>query len=82
MNRFHSRQSGDPRWIVARFASTCPGCHAPIRKGAEIFYYPSSKHALCKAEGCGGKASRDFQAAKSDDDFMLGQFSGRADIYG
>jgi hypothetical protein len=44
MNKFNS-YSGDPRQIIARFASKCHTCGKPIKKGEQIIYWPNGKHA-------------------------------------
>lgn len=59
------RVARDPYWLNARFASNCPKCSQPIKKGARIFYYPSDRIAYC-AE-CGAQPSRDFEAARADE---------------
>ena len=60
------RYQGDPRWITARFASTCAcGLHG-IARGERIFYYPNGKQAFGGA--CAETASRDFEAARFDED--------------
>jgi hypothetical protein len=56
----------DPYWLMARFASTCK-CGAAIKKGERIFYYPSTKSALCPK--CSEAASADFNACAQDDAF-------------
>ena len=67
-----TRYQNDPRWIKARFSSECPMCHGMIKKGAQIFYYPRTKTALCADDKCGGAASRQFAAEAADEDFMNG----------
>ena len=69
-----SRYSYDPYWLTARFPSKCSKCGCDIKKGARIFYYPRGKSALCEKDECGGQASRDFNAAKADEEFMTGSF--------
>ena len=54
-----TRQNTDPRWIKARFGSVC-GCGHTIKKGADIFYYPSARKAVCKV--CGEIGAADLQA--------------------
>jgi hypothetical protein len=58
---------GDPYWMKAKFASTCPRCQAPIKKGEDIFYYPNGKSVLCAADGCGKQGQRDLDSAKFDE---------------
>ena len=64
----------DPRWIEARFSSTCPKCGRGIREGDRIFYYPSDKKAYCDGDDCGSQMSRDFSAACFDEAQYNGGF--------
>lgn len=64
-----SQYAGDPRWMTARFNSTCQ-CNAQMRKGERIFYYPNGRKALCSK--CGEKASAEFESAKADEAMMCG----------
>ncbi|MDP1621284.1 MAG: hypothetical protein Q8M08_02990 [Bacteroidales bacterium] len=41
----YTKQSGDPRQMTSRFASSCHTCGKPIKKGEEIIYWPNGKHA-------------------------------------
>ena len=66
------RYSNDPRKIRARFGSKCPKCGKQIRKGDEIFYYPSERRAYCMSDDCGAQMERDFNAACFDDAMMGG----------
>jgi len=43
-----SRYSGDPRWIVARFNSTCAETGKKINKGDDCVYYPREKKTYHK----------------------------------
>ena len=69
-----SSYNGDPRWIKARFESGCDGCPATIAKGADAFYYPSTKSIYGDSCGCADTHAADFEAARQDEDFMCGQF--------
>lgn len=62
--RRYSGRSLDPRWITAKFSSDCR-CGHLIRKGESVFYYPTSKTALCQS--CGDEAARFFTAAAEDE---------------
>lgn len=62
----------DPRWIKARFPGECPRCEALVKRGDNIFFYPNGNRILCSGEECGGQASRDFDAAVQDEEFMSG----------
>jgi hypothetical protein len=58
---------GDPRWITAKFKSTCSTCGGRILAGERIFYYPQSRSVMCNKYDCGGKASREFEAMAADE---------------
>lgn len=62
----------DPRWITARFASSCGKCGGTITKGERIFYYPATKRALGAKCGCAEDAAGEFAAAAADEAFMSG----------
>ena len=58
--------SGDPYWMVSRY----PGWDQngkPFKKGVKVFYYPRTKTFLTGPEA--EQASRDFQAARSDEGY-------------
>lgn len=44
--------ANDPRWITAKYNSTC-FCGKEIKKGDRCYYYPSGKKVAC--EDCGHK---------------------------
>lgn len=69
-----SSYAGDPRWLTARYSSTCSKCDEPIKKGTQIWWYPNGKVAYCAT--CGETDSRVFDAAVEDEDFMNSQFRG------
>lgn len=46
-----------PYWLQARFASSC-ACGKRILKGEQVYYYPSSRKAVCEA--CGLKGASDM----------------------
>jgi hypothetical protein len=54
----------DPRWIVTKFASVGKD-GAAIPAGTRAFYYPSTKTLLTGESA--EQASRDFEAARSDE---------------
>ena len=56
----------DPRWITAKFSSTC-SCGKKITKGDQIYYYPSTRTAVC--EICGKRGNSDLNREKSMDNF-------------
>ena len=56
----------DPYWLVAKFASKCKSCSSPIRKGERIYFYPTSRTALCFT--CGDKAAAEFAGMVQDED--------------
>ncbi len=59
--------SSTPYWITARFISECSTCHRKVTKGERIFYYPSTKTALCSKDSCGMQAQRDLDANTFDE---------------
>lgn len=65
---------GDPRWMTARYSSTCSKCDGSIKKGTQIWWYPKGRIAYC--ESCGETDARVFDAAVADEDFMNNQFRG------
>jgi len=65
-----SRYRQDPRWIVARFASTC-SCGKPIAKGERIYYYPTARKAYCHE--CGEPMHARFVAECQDEAMISGQ---------
>ena len=72
--RFMPQYTQDPRWLNARFTSTCGNekCGNAIKKNDRIFYYPSSRTALCPT--CGETASAEFQSAKFDESVLTGNW--------
>jgi hypothetical protein len=66
--------SSDPKWISAKFDSTCACCKKPVKRGNQVFYNPSAKSVSCDAEDCGKQESRDFDAAKFDECQYGGDF--------
>ena len=61
----YKRYNNDPRWIQARYNSTC-SCGHEVFTGQNIYYYPKGHKALC--EQCGEQAERDFMAMAQDED--------------
>lgn len=59
------KYQGDPRWISARFPSTCR-CGKRINKGDEILWYPGKKYVLCQT--CGSPEWAAFKAAAWDEE--------------
>jgi hypothetical protein len=62
-----TQRGGDPYWLRTKRLGTCSGCQQPIKVGQQAFWYPATRSLLCDAEPCGKKASRDFEAAKFDE---------------
>lgn len=58
------RQSG-PVWLKAKYASKCT-CGTAIELGASIFYYPSTKTAVCHE--CGLKGADDIREEQAAED--------------
>jgi hypothetical protein len=70
-----ARYKADPRWITTKFATNCARreCKRPIKKGENVFYYPSSKDCYCDNEDCGKQSSREFDASTMDEAIYTGQ---------
>ena len=70
----YTKYAQDPRWITARFASTCSGrdCSQRIEAGEEAFYYPSGKQLYAVACGHAEENSADFNELAFDEDFCRG----------
>jgi hypothetical protein len=66
--------SNDPKWINAKFDSTCSCCKGKVKRGDSVFYNPSSKSVSCASDNCGKQESRDFDAAKFDECVYSGGF--------
>lgn len=62
-----ARYSQDPRWIIARYAGKDTNGRA-FTKGERVFYYPNGKKIV--SGEAAEQASRDFDAAAFDEDFM------------
>lgn len=58
------RYRNDPRWLTAKFASTCT-CGMRIAKGDEIYYYPLTRKAVCQE--CGQKGAAELAADDFDE---------------
>jgi hypothetical protein len=54
------RYRNDPKWISAKFVSQCKKCNRSIKKGEDIFWYPSTKSVYCNDSNCGQACSKDF----------------------
>ena len=65
-------RSTRPFWMLSKFGGVCSKCKEPIKKGENIFYYPSTRSVLCAADNCGKQAERDLRA----DDFDQAMYSG------
>jgi len=65
-----TRYSNDPRQITAKFSSSCCKCKAKIPKGAEIYYWPSSREVFCAK--CGDGPYRQFLSSAADEDVYNG----------
>ena len=61
--------NADPYELKARFNSKCAKCGLPIKKGADIIYYPNGKKAYHKA--CAWDDYRRFLEEKFDEDCMV-----------
>ena len=61
-----------PRFMSAKFTSSCPVCGAAINKGDQICY--ESRQATCMADACGAQRKRDIEAADFDERQYASQF--------
>ena len=68
-----TRYARDPYWIDCKHRQECTKCGVLIPIGSSVFVYPASRTVslkiLCSNDNCGGAASRDFEAAKQDEEF-------------
>ncbi len=72
MRRGGWNQTGDPRWLTARFGQ-CARCGTQLT-GKKAFYFPRGKQCFCEAEDCGGKESASFEGARFDEAAMTGEW--------
>jgi hypothetical protein len=56
--------------ITAKFSSACSKCGCTIKKGTNIYYWPSDRKVYC--EKCGEVPYRQFQSEAADEDMMNG----------
>ncbi len=47
MSYRRGRRNANPRWLTVRYAGTCAKCNAPVPKGSDAFYYPSTRSVYC-----------------------------------
>lgn len=64
----------DPRWIKARYPSTCRECGTSIARHADAFWYPRTGRMYCA--DCGAPASRQFDADAFDEAQYQPQYTG------
>ena len=67
-----SSYSNDPKWIKAKFDSSCKQCNNPIKRNEDIYYFPIGKNVYCHV--CGEIHSSLFESERQDEDFMNSQF--------
>ncbi|MBV5313631.1 MAG: hypothetical protein JZU47_10070 [Prolixibacteraceae bacterium] len=60
----------DPRRITAKFTSICSKCSCTIKKGTQIYYWPSDRKAYCL--NCGEVPYLQFRSAAADEDVYAG----------
>ena len=60
----------DPRMINAKFTSACSKCGCSLKKGTNIYYWPSDRKVYC--EKCGEVPYSQFRSAAADEDMMNG----------
>lgn len=60
----------DPRLITAKFASACSKCGCSVKKGTNIYYWPSDRKVYCLQ--CGAVPYRQFRSAVADEEAYAG----------
>ena len=60
----------DPRMITAKFTSACSKCGCSIKKGTDIYYWPSDRKVFCLK--CGEVPYRQFRSSAADEDVYAG----------
>ena len=60
----------DPRMITAKFQSSCSKCSSKIKKGEQIYYWPSDRKGYCIK--CGEVPYSQFRSQAADEDMMNG----------
>lgn len=68
------RYARDPKWLNARRRDVCRKCHAEIKVGERIFYYPATRAVYCDSEACGKSESRSFECAAQDEANYCGTY--------
>jgi len=63
-----TRRNLAPYWIRAHYGGKCsnPQCGRGVKKGEDIFYFPSTKTFLCCYETCGQRAERKIRERAKD----------------
>lgn len=56
----------DPRMLTAKFTSVCSKCGCSIKKGTDIYYWPSDRKVFCL--NCGEAPYQQFQSSAADED--------------
>ena len=75
---FRQYYKNDPRWIAARYDSTCADCGKKVGKGDKILYWPKGKKVYCK--DCGEGRYAEFRALADDEDFFFGRSSRKVQL--
>ena len=60
----------DPRMITAKFNSVCSKCGCSLKKGTDIYYWPSYRKVYC--ESCGEADYRQFLSWAADEEVYHG----------
>jgi len=58
------------RYSSAKFSSSCSKCKTKIKKGATIYYWPSSREVFCTI--CGDAPYRQFLSSMADEEVYSG----------
>ena len=64
------RYANDPRQITAKFTSSCTTCNSTVKKGEQLYYWPSSRKVYCLK--CGENDYRRFLSDAADEDVYNG----------
>lgn len=60
----------DPRMLTAKFTSACFKCGCSIKKGTQIYFWPSDRKVYCLK--CGEVPYSQFRSSAADEDAYNG----------
>lgn len=67
-----TRYKNDPYPLKVKFNSTCATCGCMLPKGANVYYWPSSRKVYCLA--CGEEDYRSFRESAVDEELYNNQY--------